>query len=94
MDEIFGRRDMIAPVKLKELSVKSDLHGFVQLGSHLGALVLSAAALLLTWGTFWAIPAFIPVVSQLSYRGLRRWADSLPNTCRRPSRQAGSCTRR
>lgn len=59
MDEIFGRRDMIAPVKLKELSVKSDLHGFVQLGSHLGALVLSAAALLLTWGTFWAIPAFI-----------------------------------
>src|SRR5664280_2312905 len=50
---------MIAPAKLKELSVESDLHGFVQLGSHLGALVLSAAALLLTWGTFWAIPAFI-----------------------------------
>jgi fatty acid desaturase len=59
LDEIFGRRDLIAPGKLKELSVKSDLRGFLQLGSHLLALALSGTALYLTWGTYWAVPAFI-----------------------------------
>ena len=59
MDEIFGRRDMIAPVKLKALSVKSDWRGFGQVGAHLGAVVLSGAALWLTWGGWWAVPAFI-----------------------------------
>ena len=34
MDEIFGRRDMIAPVKLKALSVKSDWRGFGQVGAQ------------------------------------------------------------
>ncbi len=50
MDEIFGRRDMIAPVKLKALSVKSDWRGFGQVGAHLGAVVLSGAALWLDLG--------------------------------------------
>jgi fatty acid desaturase len=59
MDEIFGRRDMIAPARLKTLSVKSDLRGFVQLGSHLGALVLSGTALCFAWGSWWAVPAFL-----------------------------------
>jgi fatty acid desaturase len=59
MDEVFGRRDLIAPARLKELSVKSDGRGFLQLGSHLGAVVLSGSAVALTWGTLWAIPAFI-----------------------------------
>jgi fatty acid desaturase len=59
VDEIFGRRDMIAPAKLKELSVKSDLRGFVRLGGYLGALVLSGGALFLTWGTLWAVPVFM-----------------------------------
>jgi fatty acid desaturase len=59
MDEVFGRRDLIAPARLKELSVKSDSRGFLQLGSHLGAVVLSGSAVALTWGTLWAIPAFI-----------------------------------
>jgi fatty acid desaturase len=59
VDEIFGRRDMIAPAKLKELSVKSDLRGFARLGGYLGALVLSGGALFLTWGTLWAVPVFM-----------------------------------
>jgi fatty acid desaturase len=59
MDEVFGRRDLIVPARLKELSVKSDGRGFLQLGSHLGAVVLSGSAVALTWGTLWAIPAFI-----------------------------------
>jgi fatty acid desaturase len=57
MDEIFGRRDLIAPDKLKELLAKSDLLGAVRVGSHLGVLALSSVALLLSWGTLWAIPA-------------------------------------
>jgi fatty acid desaturase len=59
MDEIFGRRDMIAPPRLKELSLKSDLHGWLTLGGHLGVLALSSAALCLSWGSLWAVPAFM-----------------------------------
>jgi fatty acid desaturase len=59
MDEVFGRRDLIAPGRLRELSVKSDARGFLQLGSHLGAVVLSGTGVALTWGTSWAIPIFI-----------------------------------
>jgi fatty acid desaturase len=59
MDEVFARRDMIAPTRLKALSVKSDLRGFAQLGSHLVALAVSGAALFLTWGSWLAVPAFV-----------------------------------
>jgi fatty acid desaturase len=59
MDEVFGRKDMIRPARLKELSVKSDASGFVQLGSHLGALAMTGAALWCSWGTWWAVPIFI-----------------------------------
>jgi fatty acid desaturase len=50
---------MIAPEKLKALSVKSDWRGFLQLGGRLGALAVSGTALYLTWGTWWAVPVFI-----------------------------------
>jgi fatty acid desaturase len=59
MDEVFGRRGMIAPVRLKELSVKSDARGFLQLGSHLAAIVVSGTALYFMWGSWWGVPAFI-----------------------------------
>jgi fatty acid desaturase len=59
VDEIFGRRDLIAPARLKELSAKSDLRGFMQLGGHLGALMVTGAALLQSWGTLWAVPLII-----------------------------------
>ncbi len=59
MEEVFGRRDMITPARLKALSIKSDAAGFVQLGSHLGAIALAATLLALTWGTWWAVPAFV-----------------------------------
>jgi fatty acid desaturase len=67
VDEIFGRRDMIAPAKLKELSVKSDLRGFVRLGGHLGALVLSGGVLFLAWGTLWAVPVFMLYGIQINF---------------------------
>lgn len=59
MDEVFGRRDMISPARLKALSVKSDARGFIQVGGHLGALMVTGVALALTWGTWWAVPLFV-----------------------------------
>jgi fatty acid desaturase len=59
MDEVFGRRDMIAPARLKALSVKSDWRGFMQLGSHVAALAVSGFALSLTWGSWLAVPFFV-----------------------------------
>jgi len=59
VDEVFGRRDLISPAKLRELSVKSDRSGFLWLGSHVGALVLSGYVLALTWGTVWTVPLFV-----------------------------------
>jgi fatty acid desaturase len=59
MDEVFGRKDMISPARLRELSLKSNLSGFVQLSSHLGAIALSGAALMLSWESWWAVPAFM-----------------------------------
>ena len=50
MDEVFARRDMIAPARLKALSVKSDLRGAVRLGGHVAALAVTGTALLLTLG--------------------------------------------
>src|SRR5271166_5144842 len=59
MDEVFARRDMIAPLRLKALSAKSNLLGFLRLGSHLAALALSGVALSLTWGGWLAVPVFV-----------------------------------
>jgi fatty acid desaturase len=59
MDEVFGRRDMIAPDKLKALSVKSDARGSVRVGGYLGALALSGSALYFAWGSWYAVPAFV-----------------------------------
>ena len=50
MDEVFARRDMIAPAKFKALSVKSDLRGFGQVGGHAAALAVTGAALWIDLG--------------------------------------------
>ena len=58
MDEVFGRRDMIAPAKLKALSVKSDLARRRCRSAPASArLLLSGAALSLSWGGWLAVPA-------------------------------------
>lgn len=59
MDEVFGRRDLIKPARLRELSVKSDILGARQVASHLGALLVSGLALWWSWGTWWMLPAFV-----------------------------------
>src|ERR1700761_3619815 len=59
MDEVFARRDMIAPARLKALSVKSDARGFARLGGHLAAIAATGTGLWLTWGSWLALPFFI-----------------------------------
>jgi len=59
MDENFGRKDMITPAQLRALTAKSDLAGFLQLSSHLGAILATGVTLSLTWGTWFAVPVFI-----------------------------------
>lgn len=40
IEAVFSRRKILNPAELRELSRKSDIYGFLQLGSHFGALVL------------------------------------------------------
>ncbi len=78
MDEVFARRDMIAPARLKALSVKSDMRGAVRLGGHAGALAVTGAALWLTWGSWLAVPFFIAhgVLINFLYAGQHEFSHS------------------
>lgn len=71
MDVSFSRRRLIAPERLRALMQRSDLHGALQLGSHLGVLGVTGALLWSTWGTLWAIPVFVAhgVVLNFLYAG-------------------------
>lgn len=61
MDEDFAARGSarVDPQVLRGLMKKSDLAGFVQLGSHLLALLASGLALWTLWGSWWGVPVFI-----------------------------------
>ena len=59
MDEVFARRDLIESSALRSLSARSDRAGWVQIASHVGAILLTGAALWSTLGTFWAVPVFL-----------------------------------
>lgn len=58
MDEVFVRRDVIDPARLRSLCVASNAKGAVQTFSHLGAVALSGTLLWVTRGTWWAVPIF------------------------------------
>lgn len=58
MDGFIGRKDLLTRNELAELSRKSDLAGWLQMGSHAGALALSTVLLHRYWGTWWAVPLF------------------------------------
>ena len=78
MDEVFARRDMIAPARLKALSVKSDLSGAVRLGGHAAALAVTGTGLWLTWGSWLAVPFFIAhgVLINFLYAGQHEFSHS------------------
>ena len=59
MEGFVGRRGLIEGKRLRALSRRSDLRGFVQIGSHAGAVLVTGLVLSATWGTWWAVPVFI-----------------------------------
>jgi len=67
MEGFVGRRGLIEAKRLRSLSQRSNARGALQMGSHVGALVATGIALTLSWGTLWAIPAFIAHGTLLSF---------------------------
>jgi fatty acid desaturase len=58
MDGFIGRRGLIESKRLRALSQRSDAKGLLQMGSHVGALVLTGTLLHAAWGTLLAVPVF------------------------------------
>ena len=59
MDATFTRRRLVSPQRLRELMQRSDLRGALQLGSHFAAIAATGALLWTSWGSVWAVPAFL-----------------------------------
>lgn len=61
MDETFAAegKARIAPQLLRDLTVRSDRAGFLQLASHMLALCATGTGLWFAWGTWWGVPFFI-----------------------------------
>jgi fatty acid desaturase len=53
MDASFSRRKLLTPTELRELTERSDLHGALQMASHVGAIVLVAMLHAQAMGTAW-----------------------------------------
>lgn len=59
MDQVFARDGVIAPDRLRQLSRRSDLRGWLQLLSHFGAIGATGAAIYLMLGTPWIVLPFL-----------------------------------
>jgi fatty acid desaturase len=59
MQEVFARRDLIDTATLRRLCTPSNTRGFMQLGTHLGAIACSGSLLWLLRGSWWALPVFV-----------------------------------
>ncbi len=57
MHESFAPTGLIDKRSLKALAARSDAKGLVRLAGHLGALCTTGAAIALSWGTVWLVPA-------------------------------------
>jgi fatty acid desaturase len=59
MDEIFARREVIDSATLRSLCTPSDRRGWLQVASHVGAVVLAGGLLWRYRATAWAVPLFM-----------------------------------
>ena len=59
MDAEFATSINVDSQTLKTLKGKSDVRGWVQAGTHLGALIVNTIALVYFWSSFLAIPLFM-----------------------------------
>jgi len=55
MEESFSTRKLLSGTELKELNTKSDLAGALQLGSHVGAIMMLGYLHYLAMGSWWVI---------------------------------------
>ncbi|MDX8346542.1 fatty acid desaturase [Cognatiyoonia sp. IB215446] len=55
MDASFSRRDLLTPAELRSLSERSDLRGALQMGSHVGAILVIGLAHAMALGTWWIL---------------------------------------
>jgi len=59
VEEVFDRTNMIGKERLRELSSRSDVRGWLQTLSHFGAITVTGFALHFSYGTLWAMPLFV-----------------------------------
>jgi len=59
MEQVFAREDVLVPERLRELSRRSDLRGWLQTLSHFAAIGATGTAIFLTFGTAWAAAPFL-----------------------------------
>lgn len=59
MDDFEGRKHLIPPQRLRELTERSDLAGAAQCASHFGAIALTGYGLWIGWGTLYAVALFV-----------------------------------
>jgi len=59
MDQVFACDDALAPERLKALSRRSDLRGWLQTLSHFAAIGATGAAVYMTLGTIWVVVPFL-----------------------------------
>ena len=59
MDDWIARKDLIEARRLKALSRRSDLRGWGQALSQLGAAGVMGYGILALWGSWWAAPLFV-----------------------------------
>ena len=71
LEETFSTRKILQPKQLKALNTKSDLYGFLQLGSHFGAIIGLGYAHYLTLGSWWVVltGALLGVAINFLYAG-------------------------
>lgn len=55
MEPQFSRRDLLTRAEMMELNKRSDLRGWVQLASHLGAIAVAVSLHSLAMGTWWVL---------------------------------------
>ena len=55
MDAQFSRRKLLSPDELRALTARSDAKGWLQMGSHVGAIVVVCALHGFALGTWWVL---------------------------------------
>ncbi|MBT8154235.1 fatty acid desaturase [Epibacterium ulvae] len=55
MDASFSRRKLLEPAELRDLNTRSDLRGWMQILSHVGAIALCVVLHALAMGSYWVL---------------------------------------